>query len=95
MGLAPVAVTVEDSGAAHVVLVVGPQPEVRTTVSLGSLDEAAELAALDSILLEFDHFGRLVGLRIESSADSCLAPSMLDAARSASAPAMLENDLRS
>jgi len=31
-------------------------------------------------VLDFDHYGRLVGLRVTGSADSVLAPSLLESA---------------
>jgi hypothetical protein len=81
--MAEIAVTVEDSGEAYVPLVVGDVPEVRETVALDGLDEADRIAALEGLVLEFDHYGRIVGLRITRAADSILSPSLLAAARSA------------
>ena len=79
--MADIAVTVQESGAAYVTLVVGEPPEVRNSVALGEHEAADEIPALDGIVLDFDHYGRLVGLRVTDSADSVLAPSLIEAAR--------------
>jgi hypothetical protein len=85
MGLAEVDVTVDvGSGAAYVALFCGgaATPEVRESVALGALEEAGAIPALDSLVLDFDHYGRLAGIRVEGSADSVLSPSLLEAATS-------------
>ena len=90
--MAEIAVTVDGSGGAYVALVVGtPPPEIRDAVALDALEEADRIPALDGLVLEFDHYGRLAGIRVQRGADSVLAPSLLDAA----SPAMLEDDPRS
>ena len=73
-------VTVQPSGEAYVTLVVGAPPEVRDSVALDALEAADAVPALDGLVLDFDHYGRLVGLRVTASADSILAPSLLEAA---------------
>ena len=78
--MAEIAVTAEASGKAYVALVVGEPPEVRDSVALDALEEADAIPALDGLVLDFDHYGRLVGLRVTGSSDSVLAPSLLDAA---------------
>ena len=78
--MAEIAVTLEEEGAAYVALVVGELPEVRNSVALDELDAADEIPALDGLVLDFDHYGRLVGLRVTGSADSVLAPSLLESA---------------
>ena len=78
--MAEIAVTVEASGEAYVALVVGPAPAVRHSVALDALDEAERIPALDGIMLDFDYYGRVVGLRVTGAADSILAPSLLEAA---------------
>ena len=80
--MADISVTVQESGEAYVTLVVGDPPEVRNSVALGEHEAADEIPALDGIVLEFDHYGRLVGLRVTGSADSVLAPSLIEAAQS-------------
>jgi hypothetical protein len=89
--MAEIAVTVDGSGGAYVALVVGTPPEVRDSVALDALEAADTISALDGITLDFDHYGRLVGLRVDGAAELVLAPSLLEAA----VPAMLEDDGRS
>jgi hypothetical protein len=78
--MAEISVTVEPSGEAYVTLVVGPAPEVRDSVALDGLEPAGAIPALDNLVLDFDHYRRLVGLRVTGAADSILAPSLLEAA---------------
>ncbi len=77
--MAQIAVTVKDSGEAYVALVAGDPPEVRDSVALDELGAADTIPALDNLVLDFDHYGRLVGVRVTGSADSVLAPSLLEA----------------
>jgi uncharacterized protein YuzE len=86
--MAEIAVTVDGSGGAYVALVVGTPPEVRDSVALEALEAADTISALDGVTLDFDHYGRLVGLRVDGAAELVLAPSLLEAA----VPAMLEDD---
>ena len=78
--MAAISVTLTPSGEAYVTLVVGEPPEVRDTVALDALEAADEIPALDGLELDFDHYGRLVGLRVTGGVESTLAPSLLDAA---------------
>jgi hypothetical protein len=78
--MAEITVTLEASGEAYVALVVGPAPEVRDSVALDGLEDADTIPALDRLVLDFDHYGRLVGLRITGSVDSILAPSLVESA---------------
>ena len=78
--MAEIAVTVTASGEAYVALVVGAPPEVRDSVALDTLEAADTIPSLDGLVLDFDHYGRVVGLRVTGGADSILAPSLLDAA---------------
>ena len=78
--MAEIAVTVKASGEAYVALVVGTPPEVRDSVALDALEAADAIPALDGLELDFDHYGRVVGLRVTGAADSILAPSLLEAA---------------
>ena len=87
-------VTVDPSGAAYVALGVGVPPEVRDSVALDALDAADTIHALGSLELDFDHYGRLVGIRVTDSADSVLAPALVEAA-AGGAPASREDDVRS
>ena len=72
--------TVEPTGEAYVALVVGEPPEIRDSVALDGLEAADAIPALDGLVLDFDHYGRVVGLRVTGAADSILAPSLLQAA---------------
>jgi hypothetical protein len=76
--MAEITVTRDASGGAYVALVVGPPPEVRDSVTLDSLDAADTIPALDGLVLDFDHYGRVVGLRVTGAVDSILAPSLLE-----------------
>jgi len=78
--MANIRVTVDGSGEAYVALVVGEAPEVRDSAALDALEDAGAIPALDGLVLDFDHYGRIVGLRVTSAADSILAPSLLEAA---------------
>jgi hypothetical protein len=78
--MAEIAVTVTPSGEAYVALVVGDAPEVRHSVELDVLEAADTIGALDRLVLDFDYYGRLVGLRVTGGVDSILAPSLVEAA---------------
>jgi hypothetical protein len=78
-----IAIRLEASGEAYVALVVGSPPEVRDSVALDALEAADAIPALDNLVLDFDHYGRVVGLRVTGAADSILAPSLLQAAQRA------------
>jgi predicted enzyme related to lactoylglutathione lyase len=88
--MAEIAVTVNASGEAYLTLVVGAPPEVRDSVALGALEAADEIPALDGIELDFDHYGRLVGLRVTGGMESILAPSLLEAAAPGTALSLVE-----
>ena len=77
-----IAVAVEPTGEAYVALVVGTRPEVRDSVALDALDaleEANAIPALEGLVLDFDHYGRLVGIRVTGAVHSVLSPSLLEA----------------
>jgi hypothetical protein len=79
--VAEIEVTLQASGAAYVALVVGSPPEVRDSVALDALEAADSVPALEGLVLEFDYYGRLIGLRVTGSAHAILAPSLLEAAQ--------------
>jgi hypothetical protein len=81
-----ITVTVNEAGEAYVALVTGRPPEVRHSVALDALDEADTIPALEALVLDFDHYGRVVGLRVTAAADSVLAPSLLEAAEPGDPP---------
>ncbi|MGZ4299667.1 MAG: hypothetical protein ACXVVK_21745 [Solirubrobacteraceae bacterium] len=78
--MAEISVAVGPTDEAYLTLVVGAAPEVRDSVALDGLEEAYSIPALESLVLDFDHYGRLVGLRVTGAAHSVLAPSLLEAA---------------
>ena len=88
--MAQIAVTLHPSGEAYVALVVGEPPEVRDSVALDELDAADAIPALDGLVLDFDHYGRLVGLRVTDAVDSILAPSLLESAAPAAGASLTE-----
>jgi len=76
--MAEISVTVNASGGAYISLAEG---EVRDSVQLDELEDAGRLAALESLVLHFDFYGRLIGVEVTSGADSALPPGLLDQAR--------------
>ena len=76
--MAHIDVTLDETGAAYVALAPRERAEIRTSVALDGLDEADELAALQSLVLHFDHFGRLAALEVTGGAESVLPPALLD-----------------
>jgi Protein of unknown function (DUF2283) len=73
--MARIAVTTSEAGTAYVKLGEG---EVRDSVELGALDEADHIPALDSLVLHFDHYGRLTAIEVSGSAASVLPPALLE-----------------
>jgi hypothetical protein len=55
-------------------------PEIRESVVLSSHEAVDSIPALDDLVLDFDYYGRLAGIRVTGSAHSVLAPSLLDQA---------------
>jgi hypothetical protein len=49
-------------------------------VALDALAEAEAIPALDNLVPDFDHYGRLVGIEVVRSAESVLAPALIAAA---------------
>ena len=47
--------------------------------SLGIRGEANAIPALEGLVLDFDHYGRLVGIRVTGAVHSVLSPSLLEA----------------
>jgi hypothetical protein len=84
--MADIRVTLDDGGRAHLSLA-ADAGEVRTSVALDQLDEADGLPALEALVLEFDHYGRLIGIEVTGSAPSVLPPALLDAAEADAEPA--------
>jgi uncharacterized protein YuzE len=78
--MAEISVTVEEDGYAHVNLTGRPMVEIRHSVELSGLEQTETVPALESIVLEFDHYGRLAGIEVTEAADSVLPPGLLEGA---------------
>jgi hypothetical protein len=76
--MAEIRVTLDDGWRAHIAL--GESGEVRDAVALDQLEEASAVPALDALVLQFDFYGRLVGIEVTGAAASVLPPALLDAA---------------
>jgi hypothetical protein len=76
--MAEVKLTLSGSGSAYLGL---GSSEVRDSVVLDAIEEAGSIPALGAIVLDFDYYGRLVGINVLHSADSVLPPTLLDQAR--------------
>jgi len=66
-------------GRAHIALA-HDAGEVRDRVPLDELAEAEAVPALDALVLEFDFYGRLIGIEVTNAAASVLPPALLDSA---------------
>jgi Protein of unknown function (DUF2283) len=75
--MAEIKITIDGTGGAYVAFA---NAEIRESVALGALEEADAIPALDALVLDFDHYGRLAGIRILNGADSALPPALLDEA---------------
>lgn len=78
--MAAIRTTVDPTGRAYIDLATGSGGEIRDRVALDELEDADRIPALDSIVLQFDFYGRLAGIEVTGSADSVLPPALLDAA---------------
>ena len=72
--MAEIEVRLTGNGGAYVRL---GDAEVRESVALDTLEESGSIAALGSIVLDFDHYGRLTGIEVVEGADSALPPRLL------------------
>jgi uncharacterized protein YuzE len=75
-----IGVTVGEAGPAHLNLTGSPMVEIRHSVELNGLEQTETVPALESIVLECDHYGRLVGIEVTDAAHSVLPPSLLEGA---------------
>jgi hypothetical protein len=73
--MAEIEIIKTDRGGAYLKLA---DVEVRDSVALDTLSEADSIPALASIVLDFDHYGRLAGIDIVEGADSALPPRLLE-----------------
>ena len=67
----------DPSGGAYLSLAEG---EIRDSVALDELEDAARIPALESLVLHFDYYGRLAGIEVTGAADSALPPGLLEQA---------------
>ena len=74
--MAEISVTLDDGGRAHIALA-HDAGEVRDRVPLDELAEAEAVPALDALVLEFDFYGRLIGIEVTSSAHIPQPPSCM------------------
>jgi hypothetical protein len=72
-----VAITTFPGGRAYVTLGEG---EPRDSVELSQHEDADRIPTLDSLVLHFDHYGRLTAIEVTGAAGSVLPPALLDAA---------------
>jgi hypothetical protein len=79
--MAEISVTAQKAGHAHLNLTGMPMVEVRHSVELSELELTDTVPALESIVLQFDHYGRLAGIEVTDAADSVLPPGLLEGAR--------------
>jgi hypothetical protein len=70
-------INVTADGDGHAYLTLG-EGEVRDSVELSAHEEADRIPALDSLVLHFDHYGRLTAIEVTDSAPSVLPPKLLD-----------------
>ena len=78
--MAEISVTVDEVGHAHLNLTGSARVEIRESVELSGLEQTETVPALESIVLQFDHYGRLVGIEVTDAADSVLPPGLLQGA---------------
>jgi hypothetical protein len=76
--MAQIKLTLDDNGGAYLALSDG---EIRESVSLDELEQADGIPALEALVLDFDFYGRLAGIRVLNSVDSALPPGFLDEAQ--------------
>ncbi len=82
--MAEIGVTVDEAGHARLNLTGSSPVEIRHSVDLSELASTETVPALESIVLQFDHYGRLAGIEVTDSADSVLPPGLLAGARAPS-----------
>ena len=75
--MAEIPVTTAPGGRAYLAL---SDAEVRDSVDLAEHAEADRIPTLDSLVLHFDHYGRLAAIEVTAAADSVLPPALLESA---------------
>jgi hypothetical protein len=76
--MAEISVTVGEAGHAHPNLTGSSMVEIRHSVELSGLEQTETVPALESIVLQFDHYGRLAGIDVTDAAHSVLPPRLLE-----------------
>jgi uncharacterized protein YuzE len=76
--MAEISVTVDEAGRAQLNLTGSTMVEIRQSVELAGLELTDTVPALESIVLQFDYYGRLAGIEVTDAADSVLPPGLLD-----------------
>jgi hypothetical protein len=76
--MAEVQVTLNAMGGGYVRL--SPTGEVRTSVALEAHEESGTVPTLQSLVLDFDHYGRLIGIDVIDSVASVLPPALIEGA---------------
>jgi len=76
--MSEIQVTVNADGSGYVRL--SPTGEVRTSVALESHPESGLVPTLQAMVLDFDHYGRLIGIEVLDSVASVLPPALVEAA---------------
>jgi hypothetical protein len=74
--VAEVSITTAPGGRAYISL---GDAEVRDSVDLSEHEDADRIPTLDSLVLHFDHYGRLTAIEITGAAGSVLPPALLEA----------------
>ena len=78
--MAEISVTVDEAGHAYLNLAGSAMVEIRESVELSGLEQTETVPALESIVLQFDHYGRLAGIEVTDAAHSVLPPWLLEGA---------------
>ena len=74
--MAEIGLTVDESGGALLDLAGAGGGEIRDSIALDELADG--VAALESLVLHFDFYGRLARIEVTDSASSVLPPALLD-----------------
>jgi uncharacterized protein YuzE len=75
--MAVIKITLDDAGEGYISL---SSAEIRHSVALDELEQAEVIPSLGAIVLDFDYYGRLAGIRVINAAESVLPPELLDQA---------------
>lgn len=73
--MAEIPISVSPDGSAYVDLGGG---KVRDSVELSGHEDADRIPTLDSLILHFDHYGRLTAIEVTDSVGSVLPPELIE-----------------